>query len=873
MPIDPSQFPDQPQASTQTVSAGPKTFDPSTFPDQPQPGLIERLGGWGGIAATGTRALSGLLSAEGGPLGAGISGVGETLAEKLEGKPYDPTSIATEAAFGAVPFGKVVKGANLAADVLRSGALGAAHQAVSSLTHGQDPLSSQTGLAGLLGGAGGAIGSRFMRPAEAAVAPAEAAANRITVPPQQYEVVPTAQTGPGTSTLGGGKLKTSRGVPGEGGNVKLQGGERTVALQPQPIKGPGLSIPAPETFPDQPVGGLPLHGGAPTSDDLAKLEADRMVERAIPADADYVPGKVGKTYESDAGSVKYTWEPNEEEPEPPARSTSVTRAQQLAGLPTPKSPVQQVIEKLTGGTTPQTPVTPSAPDTPLTQLFKSPVDAVAAARPMGPFQEGQNPVSPLANQQLGVALSAEAQRAGLPTTRGANLAGFLKSRVSPQITADLSESKPPTPGVTPPPPVEAPGQVPPPDVPAVTGISENERVNRLAELQKLMNAQPEDIQQMHSGLGVPGLPELTPEVRSRLASILTGSAVGGTLGAGIDEEDPLVGGAYGALAGGILGHAYGQGAGEALTKGLDPAAQRSEGLQNLLHWRNAGLLSGPAQLKKPLSDFGTYLTTMVEKGFGNEPGGREVGRNLARELFLSTPTNVRNYIAALKDPRLAKEATNELAKTLGVDSEGPLGLVARPFGAAQYATQMAMERAGVSRDEAIKRLFLGQPDTEAFQKFLGLQKSPYFRAIMPFQRIYTNLAEQGLQRIPGVNMLMGPEDTRLVRGLTGGAALATGAAQGALDQSAEEADPTDVTSPMIRGLRRAALGPLAIPYMLGETMTGPTGLRDLYYSIPGLHGALGAPGTKQSLYDYLKSFAKGQLEQMLPSAAIPWEEK
>lgn len=886
--FDFSTLPDQQQATGSSVSTQPK-YDLSHLPDQPQPeapGLVERLGGWGGIAGTGVRALSGILSAEGGLPGAAISGVGETLAEKLSGEPYDPKSIATESAFGAVPFGKVVRGAGLVGDVLRSGGLGAAHQAVSNLVHGQDPLSQSTGLAGLLGGIGGGIGSKFVGGSAAAAPVAEDAA-KLTVPPGTAEVIPTTQTGPGTSTLGAGKLTATKGIPGEG-NVKLTGAKRTVALKPQPITGQGISVPvppAPQTGgiapelsellsrlePTQPTLPPDLQGkGLPntlSADEIAAIRADqdaeysqKMVNAAIPEGATLEPGKVGQTFKSDAGSVKYTWEPPDEEDLPAKEKAPVTRSQQLAGLQAPK--VKAIVDQLTGGVAP-TPA-PAAPDTQsvaLAQMFKSPVDAVAAARPMGPFPESGSGLNPLANQQLGVALSSEAQKAGLPTSRGTNLAGFLKSRVSPEIEASIQNDFPraePTSGVAPTEASQEPLVLP--------------KQRSYDELNRMMAGEsPDDISEMHGGLGIPGLPDIgmSDEMKRRLLSIGGGGALGGAIGAGIDEDDPAVGAAYGALGGGILGHAYGQGAVEAMQKGLGPAEQKQEGLQNLLHWRNAGLLGGWAQAKKPLSDLGTFLTMIPEK---LASGQRDIATNLAREM-LRLPTNVGNYMSALKNPMLAREATNDLAKTLGIESEGPLGIVARPFGAAQYATQMAMERAGIPREEAMQRLFLGRPETKAFQRYLDLQKSPFFRAIMPFQRIYTNLAEQGLERTPGLNMLMGPEETRLGRGIVGTGAMATGAVQGALDESAQEEDPTDTTSPVIRGLRRAALGPYAIPYMLGEGLTGPTGVRDLFNAIPGLHGAMGAPGPKQTLYDYLKGLTKGQLEQMLPSVAIPWEEK
>ncbi len=62
------------------------------------------------IAATGVRIGGGLLSSEGGLLGAGISGAAETLAQKIESPDAtDKTAIGIESALGAVPFSKIVR--------------------------------------------------------------------------------------------------------------------------------------------------------------------------------------------------------------------------------------------------------------------------------------------------------------------------------------------------------------------------------------------------------------------------------------------------------------------------------------------------------------------------------------------------------------------------------------------------------------------------------------------------------------------------------------------------------------------------------------------------------------------------------------------
>src|SRR5258708_32394343 len=56
-------------------------------PHQPDsnPSILDKIGGWRGLLGGGIRAGSGILSAEGGPTGAAISGIGEGLAQLAEG--------------------------------------------------------------------------------------------------------------------------------------------------------------------------------------------------------------------------------------------------------------------------------------------------------------------------------------------------------------------------------------------------------------------------------------------------------------------------------------------------------------------------------------------------------------------------------------------------------------------------------------------------------------------------------------------------------------------------------------------------------------------------------------------------------------------
>ena len=129
-----------------------------------EPNLWERLGGLGGVSAAATRALSGVASSMGGPVGAGISGGGEALAELLEGSLLDPeyslgskaARIGTESAIGAIPFGAVLKAGKPLASAFRGALYSGGGEVARELARGEetDPVSilGHTALGGGLTG-------------------------------------------------------------------------------------------------------------------------------------------------------------------------------------------------------------------------------------------------------------------------------------------------------------------------------------------------------------------------------------------------------------------------------------------------------------------------------------------------------------------------------------------------------------------------------------------------------------------------------------------------------------------------------------------------------------------------------------------------
>lgn len=142
------------------------------------PGLLRRL------LAGGVRAGSGVLGAEGGGTGAAITGAGEGIAEMIEGSPLSGPRIATEAALGAVPFGKVIKAGKPLVSTLRSGLFSGAGEGMREVARGEQIDPRAIGRSALLGGIFGNVFGRI-------------GGSKVETPPAgpSYEVEHTAVPG------------------------------------------------------------------------------------------------------------------------------------------------------------------------------------------------------------------------------------------------------------------------------------------------------------------------------------------------------------------------------------------------------------------------------------------------------------------------------------------------------------------------------------------------------------------------------------------------------------------------------------------------------------------------------------------------------
>lgn len=152
------------------------------------------------LLAGGTRVASGVLSAEGLWPGAAISGIGEGIAELIEGDTPSLPRMTAEAALGAVPLGKIITGGKAVRSAIKSGAFSGTGELMREQSRGEEPDPNAIAKAGLLGALTGGIFGHYLpggKPPEVPV-------------PKTFEVESTAV--PGGRVFGPG-AKTVMNVP------------------------------------------------------------------------------------------------------------------------------------------------------------------------------------------------------------------------------------------------------------------------------------------------------------------------------------------------------------------------------------------------------------------------------------------------------------------------------------------------------------------------------------------------------------------------------------------------------------------------------------------------------------------------------------
>jgi hypothetical protein len=265
----------------------------------------------------------------------------------------------------------------------------------------------------------------------------------------------------------------------------------------------------------------------------------------------------------------------------------------------------------------------------------------------------------------------------------------------------------------------------------------------------------------------------------RLA-LTTGATVAGGLGGAALAEDtnPIAGGILGALAGAAV---------------TNPATA----LKAAQTARMTAMLSGAAVPKSMAGNAGAFLTAAAERG--STAPLMEAAR---------LPTNLKNLAQGWKHQ----------ANPAGIGGMGRVNVFGRAMGAMDEMTTQALQRAGLTLEEA-QRLLLTAPNPLGNGRVANILNTPTGRALVPFQRTPFNGFAEGVQSINELAPGSGAGAAR--RGLTLGAGAA-GAVAG---------EQTD--NPLLLALLAAFAGPRALPFAAGAGLTaGPQVIERVGVGLP-----------------------------------------
>jgi len=194
-----------------------------------------------------------------------------------------------------------------------------------------------------------------------------------------------------------------------------------------------------------------------------------------------------------------------------------------------------------------------------------------------------------------------------------------------------------------------------------------------------------------------------------------------------ETADSGYGGVLAALAGalGLAGAAY-------LTKGKPGVVSNVLGRANAL--RQQLMLSGMAAPKSALGNIGAAGIASAERG------------SMAPLKALFSGQTIKDAAAAFK----ANRGPTDLG---GTSLPGPLGLPGRIMGSLDEATRNALQRGGLSVEEAERAVLQSPLAGERFGKFGNVMQSPAANYIFPFRRTPFNQLYEGLDILkhPGAN--------------------------------------------------------------------------------------------------------------------------
>lgn len=768
-------------------SAAPNPFAPPPAPPEPAPtpGFFNRTprqwladavrigGGWlAGIPAV----EPGLGTAAGAAIGAGSEG----LAQLIGGEDFNPAAVGVASAAGAVPLGRLFKGAgSLAADaglLDRIALLGKA--AVPNALKG---AALNTGVDMAYRGARG-----------------EAPGRDYSLREELLPAAIGAAGGAATSLAARKVLPFERPAPAD--------------VIPEPTPPPS---PVPAREPWQPTPGM---AGEP----LSHIEQVYGIhpERITP------------------GGKWWTQEPVREQAPLPLHGT--TEQPDLFSAPSPTStPIEPVVPTTpVPAAPPAAPVPPSAAQTPentIAQFLRGDAERLGRARAG---------VSEFPTAEPGVSGVGTLPSEGAPTfdlndefsPYGAFDLGDLGSPVTEPHTPTVPE--PHTPPAAPEPPVAAAPPMPEPTSPAPSSAEDTIRRFFRFDERPTVDLPEARLRANRTNLGEPLETPITSEFRGappdpetewltrasraqdlpageRRAAILNDERFQHLLGDESGQLSPellyyLGAGAGGAVAGPAVNAAMGSpedprlaafgGAGLGL---LGTVAARNPALLERLRFSN--LFSGAAIPKSALGNVGGAAAYALENP---EARARVLQEFLSPETWASMKQAFREGSLREAEPT-----------STGSPLERALDLPGRLIGAPDEATRGALARAGATAEEAGQYTMSGQPSSGPGRWITsGVSRFPLVRQLIPVARTTTNLIERGIERTPGLggleavkNWSGASDELARRRQLYGLASFLTGAGAGYETAPGQDFEDLGSASPYATAL----MGPYALPAALG----------------------------------------------------------
>lgn len=799
-------------------------FDPSKFSAQPvsEPSFLDRLGGLRGVAATGVRGLTGVMSAEGGLLGAGLSGTGELGAELLEGSDPSLKRIGMEAALGAVPFGALLKEGRPLASAARGAVYGSVGQAGRELAQDKplDPTAIAT--SGLLSGGMTGLLSRFLGGKPPTPSPT----------PSVPEVVITDSRGLPVKTL-------------PGSSNPLPKGPADIPLEPPSLK--GVPYGATPVQPSKAAAKADLNA-------LASTKVDRLksgLEQQPPS----VSESVSATTPLGRKSAMTRWtQPKSDAPSGPTDESLIAALAKATGQPAEKFRV--------------------APKTDF-----NPVPAYRVEAPAPNISQPLQPELPLGNPSSAAAASTGDESALLKffrTKQGATGYNYrlaqdaVKAGEIPTAEfardARLRESTPLSESVAPSTPSASPDWV----------TEQSNLVDSLKSMgnKAFGNEKGEINQKLLMSLGLGSIGAATGAVTDPLHDRFTSAAAGGALGAVAPHVPSLLMqlGAHPSTVENLDQKLSTDGIRATASK----IAQTLPQIQRFNYLTDIGHLGFP--INAFVGPYGSAVTSAIEHGLAGDERGWNLLKSLhpmdfAREVKASWPEageRLRNASEGIGRGEVHGVGAAPTKLDLALAAPGTT------MTAGDIAARRFIERAGFTPDEARRFTLTSEPELPAFSAAANFGKthgktSPFLQLLFPFKRTPANIGEQGMLRMPGIGTFLQAKRAvpdsptqQFYQQYVMTPAISAGSA--AIGSQIDNEDVSKTTGKFISNFAGPYSLPASIGYAAGRAIhdnQSPFGLKTLQRA----GEALPLP-TIQPITDWYK-YAAGGFQGRPPSGSMP----